>query len=120
MVLTDKIHYVYHYDELTWMPDIISRPFNEVNLPYYSRSMFVNWINSYVESKIYIWPGNITPNHHQSNWGHLISPSEHVSFLIFDSDSDQTRYSLEFIGSDNKIHIKTHKNGIDAYHSRKR
>jgi hypothetical protein len=120
MDLINKIQYVFHYDELTWMPHLINRPFNEIKIPYMGRERFINWINENVEYHVIIWPGVITPNPMQQNWGHIISPNEHTSFLIFTNDKDQTRFSLEFVGSDNSILIKTYKNGIDAYHSRKK
>ena len=115
MDLTSKIRYVFHYDELSWHPQILERPFNEITIPYMGRSSFVNWINTNIETLVYIWPGVLTPDQHQQNW-----PNQYTAFLIFTNDSDQTRYSLEFAGSDNSIHVKTYKNGLDAYYSRRR
>jgi hypothetical protein len=114
-----KIRYIFHYDELTWLPKIIERPFNEIKIPYMGREHFVNWINDNIESHVYVWSGVLTPTSNSINWGHLVSPSEETSFLIFTNDGDQTRYALEFVGG-STIHVKTYKNGVDAYYSRKK
>lgn len=120
MDLTNKIRYISHYDELTWRPHLLERPFNEIKIPYMGRESFVNWIYQNVHTCVYIWSGVITPDPAEPNWGRLIAPSKETSFLIFTSDSDQTRYLIEFGGSDNTIHVKTHKNGLDAYYSRRK
>lgn len=56
MDLTNKIRYVSHYDELTWRPHLLERPFNEIKVPYMGRPSFVTWINTNVETHVYIWP----------------------------------------------------------------
>ncbi len=120
MDLTNKIRYVSHYDELTWRPHLLERPFNEIKVPYMGRPSFVTWINTNVETHVYIWPGIVSPDSHEPNWGRLITPDKETTFLIFTNEGDQTRYTLEFVGSDNTIHIKTHKNGLDAFYSRRK
>ncbi len=116
----NKINYIFHFDELSWNAELLNRPFNEIKIPYMKRPIFIDWINNNIQTKVYIWPGVLTPKKYEMDWGHLISPDEETTFLIFTNDGDQTRYSLEFVGSDNNIHIKTYKNGLDAYYSRKR
>jgi hypothetical protein len=120
MDLSNKIRYISHFDELTWRPHLLERPFNEIKVPYMGRPSFVTWINTNVESYVYIWSGVITPEPNESNWGRLIAPDKETTFLIFNNEGDQTRYTLEFVGSDNTIHVKIHKNGLDAYHSRRK
>lgn len=84
------------------------------------RYSFVRWINENVKDYAYIWSGVITPEPNEGNWGRLIAPDKETTFLIFSDDSDQTRYLLEFGGSDNSIHVKTHMSGLDAYRSRRK
>lgn len=119
-VQQNRFRYVYHYDELTWMPEILARPFNELKVPYPIRGSFMDWVKANTTGMIYIWPGMISPFPNQSNWGRLISPDEENFFIIFENDSDQTRFSLEFVGSPDAISAVTHKDGTAAYHSRKR
>lgn len=120
MDLSNKIRYISHFDELTWRPHLLERPFNEIKVPYMGRPNFVAWISTNIETYVYIWSGVITPEPNENNWGRLIAPDKETTFLIFNNEGDQTRYTLEFVGSDNTIHIKTHKNGLDAYHSRRK
>ena len=114
-----RIQYVFHYDELTWMPDVISRPFNELKIPYLFRSNFVRWLDQFTEGTVYIWPGVISPDPNQLNWGRLVSPNNELVYVIFENDSDQTRFSLEFIGSGDQFNAITHRDGIEAYYKRK-
>lgn len=118
-VQQDRIRYVYHYDELTWMPGVLERPFNEMKIPYSMRIGFLQWLVQNTSGTIYIWPGMISPFPNQSNWGRLVAPDEETVFIIFSRDSDQTRFSLEFAGSPDALSATIHKNGLAAYHNRK-
>lgn len=112
--------YVYHYDELSWMPDVLDRPFNLMNIPYEKRRLFIDWLSKYTVGKVYIWPGVVTPRLGQANWGHVNSPDGESTFIIFDNDNDQVRFALEFVGNPVGMSAAVFKNGTEAYHSRRR
>lgn len=120
MDLTSRIRYVYHYDELSWMPDVLDRPFNLINIPYDKRRLFLNWLDKYTAGQVYIWSGSLTPALHQYNWGHIAAPDEETTFIIFDNEHDQTRFALEFVGNPVGMSATIFKNGTEAYHYRKR
>lgn len=109
-----QIRYIYHFDELTWIPGIIDRPFYELNVPYSLRGAFTTWLIKNCQGRIYIWAGCVTPPNGSHSWGDKIAPDEKTAFLIFENDEDQTRFSLEFVGSAESIPAKFHKNGISA------
>ena len=102
------------------MPDVLQRPFNQINIPYSKREMFLEWLAEYTIGKVYIWPGLVTPSPGSTGWGHFIAPNEELTFVIFENNSDQTRFALEFVGNPVGMSAYTYKNGLDAYHSRKR
>jgi len=114
--MPSKINYIFHFDELTWTTNILEKSFVEIKIPYGYRPFYSRWLEEHVTTKVYIWPGVLTPNPAQSNWGNLISPTENTTFLIFDDEGDQTRFALEFMENI----IKIYKTGLDAYYSRKR
>lgn len=109
-----QIRYIYHFDELTWIPGIISRPFYELRIDYSAREQFVRWLLDNCQGRIYVWAGCVTPPNGSHSWGDKIAPDEKTSFFIFDNDEDQTRFSLEFVGSADSMSAKIHKNGISA------
>lgn len=119
-VQQNRIRYVYHFDELTWMPDVLARPFNELKISYSMRPVLLKWFDAHTTGQIYIWPGMVSPQPNQSNWGKMITPDEESTFIIFAEESDQTRFSLEFVGSPDAINAVTHKDGLSAYYNRKR
>lgn len=118
--IQQRLRYIFHYDELTWMPGVSDRPFNEMKIPYAMRKTFLGWLDTHTSGNVYIWPGVMSPDPHQQNWGHLVSPDGETAFIIFDKEDDQTRFSLEFVGSPDALSANTHKNGLAAYYNRKR
>ena len=116
MVLDTRFKYIFHYDELTWMPGVLERPFNQMTIPFDKRSLFINWLKNYTTEQVYIWPGMVSPKSGQSNWGKMIAPTDMV-FIIFESNSDQTRFALEFVGNPVGMSAHTFKNGVDAFYS---
>lgn len=113
------LKYVYHFDELTWMPDIITRPFNEVFITPYDRPNFVKWLQDNASGYVYIWPGVITPDRNSTlvHWSKHISPNSDRAYVIFDNDSDQARFNLEFVGPDSRIKAFIHNDGFTAFYN---
>ena len=118
--IQSRIKYVYHYDELTWIPGVLSRPFNRMNIPYQKRELFLDWLDKYSTGMVYIWPGLVSPSPGASGWGYMVAPDEKATFLIFESDSDQTRFALEFVGNPVGMSAVTYRDGFEAYHNIKR
>ena len=109
-----QIRYIYHFDELTWIPGIISRPFYELRIDYSAREQFIRWLLDNCQGRIYVWAGCVTPTNGSHSRGDKIAPDEKTSFFIFDNDEGQTRFSLEVVGSADSMSAKFHKNGISA------
>lgn len=115
-----QISYIYHYDQLTWIPGIMQHAFYEIQVEYASRPAFLDWLTTNCMDKIYVWSGCISPTPGQmSNWGHMIAPDEVTAFLIFQEAQDESRFCLEFLGAPTGIKVTLHKNGNHAYHSRR-
>lgn len=120
MDLKDRLQYILHYDELSWMPKVLERPFNRMKIPYVKRPLFLNWLDQYTSDQVYLWSGAITPGLGQSSWGHVAAPDEEHTFIVFESDSDQVRFALEFVGNPVGMSAHTFKDGLTAYQNRKR
>lgn len=80
----------------------------------------MEWLDKYTSGTVYVWPGLVSPDPMQANWGNLVSPHEQNTFIIFEEDSDQTRFALEFVGNPVGMSAHVYKNGMDAYYSQKR
>lgn len=114
------LKYIYHFDELSWMPEVMNRPFNMMNVALEKRHLFVDWLNKHATGQVYIWSGSVTPAPNQASWGHVLAPDGKLCFIIFENDNDQIRFALEFVGNPVGMSATTFKNGMDAYHYRKR
>ena len=114
-----ELQYVMHFDELTWMPGVLDRPFNRVKgLDFYSRPVILRWLADNCRGKVVVWGGCVSPQLGQNNWGFLVSPDEETSWLIFMEDEDQTRFALEFVGNNSAINAKIYRDGLAAFHAR--
>lgn len=114
-----NLTYIYHYDQLTWMPGLMQRAFYEIKLSYNERPAFLDWVNNNCLGQIYVWAGVITPQLGQQNWGNTITPDEITAFLIFEEAQDESRFCLEFVGTPTGPRVTMHKDGNRAYHSRR-
>jgi hypothetical protein len=81
---------------------------------------FMDWLSNNTIGDVYVWSGVISPNPGSTGWGSKICPHEENTFIVFTNESDQTRFSLEFVGNPDGICKEVFKNGMSAYYFRTR